>query len=249
VTNPFQNFGPVQRKRSKKHQPHGCDILYEDRDIIVINKAAGLLSISTGRSPDRTAYSALMDYVRKGNHKSRARVFIVHRLDKDTSGVLVLARSEEAKRKLQEGWKDTEKTYLAMVHGHPDPPEGTISSYLIENNALNVFSTQDPALGKFSETKYKVVKRVADRALVEIELLTGRKNQIRVHLADKGWPIVGDSKYGRKDREAKRLALHAYKLSVNHPYSGEKIHFTAPIPGAFYRVAASPAPDSPRKKS
>ena len=125
-----------------------------------------------------------------------------------------------------------------MVYGHPDPPEGTISSYLVENNAMRVYSSIDPKVGKLSETKYKVVKAVDERSLVEIILLTGRKNQIRVHLADRGWPIVGDSKYGRKISGAKRLALHAHILSFNHPYHGERLDFTAPIPGAFYRVAA-----------
>jgi RluA family pseudouridine synthase len=219
------------------------DILYEDRDIVVVNKAAGLLTIGTGRDQGRTAHASLMDYVRKGNYKSRERVFIVHRLDRDTSGVLVFARCEEAKHVLQENWESAEKTYLAFVEGHPDPPEGTISSYLVENSALRVYSTRDPNLGRLSHTHYKVLKTVGDRALLEIRLLTGRKNQIRVHLADRGWPIVGDSKYGRKIRDNKRLALHSHTLAFNHPYHGKRLTFTAPVPETFHSMAAAPPPE------
>jgi len=180
--------------------------------------------------------------VQKGNHKSRERVFIVHRLDRDTSGALVFARTEEAKSTLQKNWNETEKIYLAMVDGNPDPPEGSISSYLVENNALRVYSTTDPNLGKLSTTEYKVVKSLGPRALLEIRLLTGRKNQIRVHLADKGWPIVGDTKYGNKIRDNKRLALHSYQLSFDHPYHGKRLTFTAPIPDTFHRMSSAPPP-------
>jgi len=224
------------------------DILYEDRDIVVVNKAAGLLTIGTGRDQGRTAHAALMDYVRKGNYKSRERVFIVHRLDRDTSGVLVFARSEQAKNVLMENWESAEKTYLAFVDGHPAPAEGTISSYLVENSALRVYSTRDPDLGRLSHTQYRTLKNVGDRTLLEIRLLTGRKNQIRVHLADKGWPIVGDSKYGSKIRDNKRLALHSHTLSFDHPYHGKRLTFTAPVPETFHRMAAAPPPETPHAR-
>ena len=227
----------------------GCEILHEDRDIIVVNKAAGLLTMGTGRDGGRTAHAALMDYVRKGNPKSRERVFIVHRLDRDTSGALVFARSEEAKENLQENWKSAEKTYLAFVEGHPKPEEDTISSHLVESEARRVYSTKDKRVGRFSETRYKVLKTVGKRALVEVRLLTGRKNQIRVHLADRGWPIVGDAKYGKKIRDNKRLALHSHVLTLNHPWSGKRMTFTAPVPETFHRMAAAPPPENrPRKR-
>jgi len=226
----------------------GMEILHEDRDIIVVNKAAGLLTMGTGRDGGRTAHAALMDYVQKGNYKSRERVYIVHRLDRDTSGALVFARSEEAKAKLQDNWKSAEKIYLAFVEGHPDPEEDTISSYLVESDARRVYATKDQKAGRLSETHYKVVKHVGKRALLEVRLLTGRKNQIRVHLADKGWPIVGDAKYGRKIRDNKRLALHSYVLSIDHPYHGERMTFTAPIPDTFHRMAAAPPPEPEKKK-
>lgn len=227
----------------------GLEILHEDRDIIVVNKSAGLLTMGTGRDGGRTAHAALDDYVKKGNYKSRERIFIVHRLDRDTSGALVFARSEKAKYALQDNWQEVEKTYLAFVEGHPDPEEGVIKSYLAENDARRVFSTTDPRKGKLSTTRYKVIKTVDQRALVEIALLTGRKNQIRVHLADEGWPIVGDAKYGQKIRDNKRLALHSHSLKFNHPYSGKPMTFTAPVPSTFHKMAAAPAPASSLKEN
>lgn len=237
-----------KRPIRRKHRPLGLEILHEDRDIIVVSKAAGLLTMGTGRDAGRTAQSALTNYVKKGNPKSRERVFIVHRLDRDTSGALVFARSEAAKRTLQDNWRDVEKTYLAFVEGHPDPAEGTISSHLVESSSLRVYSTNDPKKGKLSHTQYQVVKTVGQRALLEIRLLTGRKNQIRVHLADKGWPIVGDSKYGRRIRDNKRLALHSHSLSFNHPYNGKPLTFTAPPPSSFQRMAGLASPEPRRRK-
>ncbi len=225
-----------QRPRSRKHQPFGLGIVHEDRDVIVVNKAPGLLSIGTGNDGGRTAHASLMDYVKKGNPKSRERVFIVHRLDRETSGLLVFARTEEAKRTLMMNWADTEKHYLAIVEGHPDPSEGLISSYLVESESMRVYSTKDTERGKLSETEYRVVKTMGSRAWVELRLLTGRKHQIRVHLADQGWPIVGDMKYGKNPRNEKGLALHSHRLSFDHPYRGNRLEFTAPPPDHFHRI-------------
>ena len=233
-----------QRRSGRKHQPMGLEILHEDRDILVVNKAAGLLTMGTGRDEGRTAYAALTDYVRKGNPKSPHRVFIVHRLDRDTSGVLVFARTPQAKQSLQENWENTEKIYLAYVEGHPPQDEGTITSYLAENSARRVYSTNDPSAGKLARTSYRVLKKEGPRTLLRIALLTGRKNQIRVHLADIGCPIVGDAKYGRAARTSKRLALHALELSFDHPYHGRRMTFEAPIPPSFH--PAPPKPPRPR---
>ena len=173
----------------------------------------------------------------------------MHRLDRDTSGALVFARTEEVKEKLQSTWKEVEKTYLAFVEGHPDPEEGTISSYLVESSARRVYSTNDKNEGRLSHTKYKVIKTVGERSLLEISLLTGRKNQIRVHVADKGWPIVGDGKYGRKIRDNKRLALHSHQLTFAHPFSGEMMTFEAPVPATFHQMAAAPEPNPPKERN
>ena len=220
----------------KKHQPRGLPILHEDKDIIVVEKPAGLLTVGTERDKSRTAHYLLNDYVRKGNPKSRNRVYVVHRLDQDTSGILVFAKSEQAKKFLQEHWEQTEKHYLAIVHGQLIPKEGMISSYLVENAAQRVYSAPDAAKGKFSQTAYKVLKESKGFSLVDIHLLTGRKHQIRVHFAEKGHPLVGDRKYGNGDHGAKRLALHARSIAFIHPFNGKQMNFDTGVPEDFARL-------------
>jgi tRNA pseudouridine32 synthase/23S rRNA pseudouridine746 synthase/23S rRNA pseudouridine1911/1915/1917 synthase len=212
-------------------------ILHEDRDLLVVDKPAGLLTIATDTERSRTAYYMLTDYVRKGNPKSRARVFIVHRLDRETSGVLVLAKSEAMKRRLQEGWSATRKVYLAVVHGHPVKKTDTIATYLAENKARVVYSTTDPARGKPARTAYRVLRESRDFSLLEVDLLTGRKNQIRVHLAGIGHPVVGDKKYGNGNDGHARLALHAWSIAFPHPFSGRPVAFSAEPPAIFGRLA------------
>ena len=220
----------------KKHQPRGLPILHEDKDVIVVVKPAGLLTIGTDREKSRTAHYLLNDYVRKGNPKSRNRVYVVHRLDKDTSGVLIFAKSEQAKKFLQENWENTEKHYLAIVHGRLMDKEGTISSYLVENKAQRVYSTRDAAKGKLSHTAYKVSKESKRFSLVDIHLLTGRKHQIRVHFAEKGHPVAGDRKYENKDIGSKRLALHARSISFTHPFTHKLMTFDTGMPEDFIRL-------------
>jgi tRNA pseudouridine32 synthase/23S rRNA pseudouridine746 synthase/23S rRNA pseudouridine1911/1915/1917 synthase len=224
------------KRPGKKHQPRGLPVLYEDKDILVVEKPAGLLTIGTERDKSRTAHYLLNDYVRKGNPKSRNRVYVVHRLDQDTSGILLFAKSEQAKKFLQEHWEQTDKHYLAIVHGQLMPKEGMISTCLVENAAQRVYSTPDAAKGKLSHTAYKVLKQTKGFSLVDIHLLTGRKHQIRVHFAEKGHPIVGDRKYGQGDHVSKRLALHARSISFIHPYSGKQMHFDTGLPEDFARL-------------
>ncbi|MBE0597869.1 MAG: RluA family pseudouridine synthase [Desulfuromonadales bacterium] len=221
---------------SSRHRPGGMKILYEDRDLLVVDKPSGLLTMGTERDKTRTAYALATDYVRKGNPKSRHRLFIVHRLDRDTSGVLLLAKTEAAKTALQGGWDSTQKSYLAIVHGHLASREGTISSYLAENSAHNVYSTPDPQQGKLSHTAYKVLQESKEFSLLEITLLTGRKNQIRVHFSELGHPLVGDRKYGGEKDSSPRLALHARSISFRHPFDGRAISFEAEVPDHFPRL-------------
>jgi len=221
---------------SGKHRPGGLNILHEDRDIVVVEKPAGLLTIGTERDKSRTAHYLLNDYVRKGDPKSRNRVYVVHRLDQDTSGILLFAKSEQAKKFLQEHWEQTDKRYLAIVHGRLMPSEGTISTFLAENAAHRVYSTPDAAGGKASHTAYKVLKESGRFSLLEIHLLTGRKHQIRVHFAEKGHPVVGDRKYGNGDPVSKRLALHARSISFIHPYNGRTMSFDTGMPEDFVRL-------------
>ena len=189
-----------------KHGPRGLPLLYEDRDLLVVIKPAGLLTIGTERDKSRTAHYLLNDYVRKGDPKSRNRVYVVHRLDQDTSGVLLFAKSEQAKVFLQDHWEQTEKHYLAVVHGRVTPAAGTISTYLAENSAQRVYSTPDAARGKLSHTAYTVVREGRGFSLLDVHLLTGRKHQIRIHMAHLGHPIVGDKLYGCDERAYLDLA-------------------------------------------
>ncbi|HNP07597.1 MAG TPA: RluA family pseudouridine synthase [Cyclobacteriaceae bacterium] len=221
------------KRPPKKYAPKGLTILYEDRDILVVNKINGLLTISSAGEKENTAHFILNDYVRKGNPKSRNRVFIVHRLDQDTSGILVFAKSDKAKFYLQHEWSNFDKTYVAVVHGKLKDQEGVISSYLLESKAYKVFSTNDTTQGKLAETGYRVIKEGEHFSLLEIQLFTGRKHQIRVHLAELGHPVAGDKLYGKGKMGIKRLALHATTLTLSHPHSKEQMMFEAPIPNYF----------------
>ncbi|KYG83369.1 RluA family pseudouridine synthase [Roseivirga echinicomitans] len=224
------------KKPSRKHKPPGLKILHEDRDIIVVDKSEGLLTISNDKVKDKTAHFFLNNYVQKGNPKSRDRVFIVHRLDRDTSGVLVFAKNQNAKAYLQEEWSQFNKKYYAIVLGKPPEMEGEVTSYLMENSAYRMYSTKDSSKGKFAKTGYKVVKSNAHYSLLEIELFTGRKNQIRVHMSDIGCPIAGDKVYGKDPKVRGRLALHAASLTILHPYSKKEMTFETGLPNEFKAV-------------
>ena len=222
-----------QDEPSRKLLPGGLALLHEDRDLIVVDKPPGLLTISTDREKSRTAYFILTDYVRKGIAKSRNRIFIVHRLDRETSGILIFAKNEAAKFRLQSQWQDTKKKYLAVVHGKCEKRAETITTYLAENRAHGVYTTSDASKGKLSHTAYKVLKETKDFSLLEVDLLTGRKHQIRVHLAAIGHSVVGDQRYGKKDKARHRLALHARSISFTHPFSGEPLTFATKVPVYF----------------
>jgi len=232
-----RNFNMRKRRHSDKiNLARGLEIIYEDRDIIVVDKPAKLLTMGTDREKDKTAYYILTDYVRKGSRKSQNRIFIVHRLDRDTSGVLIFAKNEKAKLSLQNQWQDTQKQYLAVVHGTPPQKEGLISSYLAENKAYVVYSTTDASKGKLAKTSYKVLKETGRYSLLELGLLTGRKNQIRVHLADIGCPVVGDRKYGNPKDVYTRLALHAKSISFLHPSTSRRVTIETKMPSYFEKL-------------
>lgn len=230
---PGQEVTVAANRAPEITQYRGLTILHEDQNLIVINKQSGLLSMATNKERDRTAYGILSDYVKKENPKNK--IFIIHRLDRETSGVMMFARSEKVQRLMQESWNDTikERTYVALVEGVPQPPKGTVTSYLKESKALIVYSSQNPDNGQLSITNYTVLKSTADYALLELELETGRKNQIRVHMQDIGHPIAGDSKYGAATNPIGRLGLHAEVLAFEHPITGEAMKFDAPVPKTF----------------
>jgi len=224
---------------NSRHLPNGLVIIHEDEALLVVDKPPGMLTMGTDTDKSRTAYFALTDYVRKGYAKSRKRIFIVHRLDKETSGILIFAKNEEAKFNLQGQWKETRKKYLAVAYGKFKKRSEMITSYLAENKAHFVYSTLDTRKGKLSHTSFRVLKETSDFTLLEIYLLTGRKHQIRVHFADIGHPIVGDKKYGKGKEVHKRMALHALSISIRHPISGSQCTFETKIPLYFSRLVGS----------
>lgn len=219
----------------KKREPKGLSILHEDKDLLVVVKRSGLLTVGTDRDKERTVHYLLNDYVRKGNPKSHHRVYAVHRLDRDTSGILVFAKSAQAKKFLQDNWEQTDKHYLAIVCGRLSQKQGKISTYLAENSAQKVYSTLNTSRGKLSHTEYKVLQEGKGVTLLEIHLLTGRKHQIRVHLAGIGHPVAGDQKYG-DGSISKRLALHARSISFLHPFDGRTMSFDTGMPADFTRL-------------
>ena len=211
-------------------------ILYEDRDILVIDKPAGLLTIANEKEKVRTAYHMLTDYVQQ--ESKFGRVFVVHRLDRDTSGVVLFAKNEETKRAFQEDWdaRVLRRGYRALVEGVPQPPEGEVRSFLRETRTHLVYSGAPGRDAKEAVTLYRTLASGGGYALLEIDLKTGRKNQIRVHMSDLGHPIAGDRQYGARTRPLGRLCLHAHRLELIDPRSGEKRVFAAREPAAFRRL-------------
>ena len=207
-------------------------ILYEDDDILVVDKPAGLLCVATEKERNKTAYHMVSDYLKGKGQK----VFIVHRLDKDTSGVLMFAKSEAVKRAYQDNWDKLvkQRTYLALVEGTPKNPEGTIRSYLKETDTHLVYSVDYPGgSAKEAITHYRLLRQKGELSLLEVELETGRKNQIRVHMKDLGHPVTGDRKYDAKLNNLGRLGLHAHIIRVVNPFTKKEMTFTAPAPKGF----------------
>ena len=229
----MQDKRSVFKIPSKKHHPKGLSIIYEDHDIVVVDKINGLLTVSTAGEKEKTAYFLLTNYVKKGNSRSKNRVFIVHRLDRDTSGILIFAKNEKVKHYLQDEWKNFSKTYFAVVHGKLQEKEGIITSYLVENKAHKMYSVNDSEKGKFSQTGYSVVKESRKFSLLKINLITGTKNQIRIQFSEIGHSVVGDVIYGTIDKSNRRLALHAASLTIFHPFTKEKMVFESNFPQYF----------------
>jgi 23S rRNA pseudouridine1911/1915/1917 synthase len=228
----------IHKERASVQAPLlGMSILHEDDDIIVIQKDSGLLSVASPQPQENevTAYRQLTEHVRRSNPKGR--IFIVHRLDRDTSGVMMFAKSERIQQQLQNSWQDTvkERTYIALVEGKVRKPEGTISSWLKESSTLKMYSSPYPNDGQHAVTHYKVLQAGSAFSLLEVRLETGRKNQIRVHMQDIGHPVTGDKKYGSKTKVIGRLGLHARVLAFIHPTTEEWMRFDTDIPKMFLR--------------
>ena len=208
-------------------------LLFEDDELIVVEKPSGLLTVATARERSRTLYAALFDYVK--SKRPPEKIFIVHRLDRDASGLLVFAKTEPAKHHLQQQFKihSAARKYVALVEGRLRKDQETIQSFLAENTAHRVYSVEDSRKGKLAVTHLKVLKRSSQVTLIEVRLESGRKHQIRVHLAEHGHPILGDKTYGSHMNPIRRLALHACNLSLKHPRSGQPLQFESPCPSLF----------------
>jgi 23S rRNA pseudouridine1911/1915/1917 synthase len=209
-------------------------VIWEDDDIVVIEKKSGLLTVATGPNKrEKTAQQIVDDYVYAEDGHSHA--YVCHRLDQYTSGILIFAKNAEVQQMFRDSWTTyvVERMYMAIVEGRPAKPEGEVRSYLAENKAMKVYSTDNPEEGKLSVTRYKVLKSVGDYSQVDIQLLTGRKNQIRVHMSDLGCPIAGDKKYGAQSNPCGRLMLHNYALQFFHPVTRENLRFELPLPAIF----------------
>lgn len=205
-------------------------IIYEDKYIIVVNKDSGVLSIGNDKNPYDSLYSYVKDYVKSKNKNNK--IFIVHRLDKDTCGLMVFAKSEEVKIKLQYNWDNVIRKYYAVVHGNISSYMN-IESYLKENKMLYTYSSNS---GDYARTEVFKIKSNNKYSLVDIRIYTGRKNQIRVHLSDIGYPIIGDKKYGASKNPISRLGLHAYYLEFKHPVSKENMIIKTSFPKEFEKI-------------
>lgn len=227
----------VKWKKAPEEVKHrGLNIVFEDQYLIVIEKQAGVLSIATEKQKDNTAYSILSNHVKKQD--PRNRIFVVHRLDRETSGLMMFAKSEKIQKLLQESWNATieERTYLAVVEGYVEKKQDTITSYLVESKALIVYSSKNPDVGQHAITHYEVLKSNKNYSLLKVNLETGRKNQIRVHAKDMGHSVVGDEKYGAKTDPIKRLGLHAWVLGFKHPITKKDLHFETEMPSKFINL-------------
>lgn len=219
---------PIRRK-TRSNLP----IIYEDDEIIVINKPSGLLSVASDNEKGSTAYRMLSDYVQQKDKHNR--IFVVHRLDEDTSGVLMVAKTVVIQQAFQNKWNEivTKRGYYAIVEGKMPNKTGTIKSYLKKNAQNLMYSSKKPGDGQLAITHYKVMKENDEYSLLDVNIDSGRKNQIRVHLGESGHYVIGDDKYGNPSNPIKRLGLHAYALELTHPITSKKMKFTAPIPKEF----------------
>ena len=209
------------------------DILYEDKYLIAVSKPANLLTIGTAKERDNTLYRKVSEYVKK-QHKSN-KIFIVHRLDKDTSGIILFAKTESIKRQLQQNWGKTKRLYIALVEGKVTK-SGTIKNWLKETKTLMTYSSNKPNDGHLAITKYEPIISTKEYSLLKIEILTGRKNQIRVHMKDIKHPIVGDKKYGSTKNPIRRMTLHANYLKFTNPITKKEIELVSNYPEIFNKL-------------
>ena len=226
----------VSKMRISKKVRNNLPIIFENDELVVINKPSGLLSIASDREKGRTAYRMVSDYVQQKDKHNR--IYVVHRLDEDTSGVLVFAKNPRIKEVLQKEWNDIvrKRGYFAIVEGQMEESEDTFIDYLKENSLNLMYVTNDKKNGKKCVTHYKVIKQNKTYSLLDVDIDSGRKNQIRVQLGHRNHYVIGDDKYGEPSNPLKRLGLHAYNLTFVHPISKKVYEFKAPMPEEFEKL-------------
>ena len=241
ITNPVLKVLPGDVVEYKKHHvPAGSrnapyPVLFEDDHLIAVVKPAGILTYGEKGTSGTSLYRMINDFL-KERTKGKERVYVCHRLDREVSGILIFAKSEEVQEKVKEGWKETQKKYYALVEGRPPQKEGTIKGWLKENKAQVVYSANEGPDAKFAVTHYETIKELTEHTLLEIRIDTGRKHQIRVHLSDLGCPIIGDWKYGSKRKDLPHIRLHAFYFAMKHPVTGEPLEFRTQMPKGFLTI-------------
>ncbi len=226
----------VASRQSQKYLDPRLSILYEDDEIIAVIKSAGLLTVASPGEKEETAQAFLNSYL--DARKTGRRIQLVHRLDRDTSGVLVFAKTFKAKEALKADFAehDIHRLYIAIAVGSMTPPAGMIQSFLAEDRNLRVHSVASPSRGKLATTHYRTMQAGSRYSMMEVRLETGKRNQIRVHFAEAGHPVIGDTMYGNGDDPIERLGLHAMELGLVHPVTRREMKFTAPLPDSFYKL-------------
>lgn len=233
---PGMSVQMTKQRGQKEFHSKLLKLVYEDAYLIVIDKREGVLSIGTEKQKERTAHRILNEYVQRS--AKQRRVYIVHRLDKDTSGLMVFAKDEKTKQKLQDNWSRivTERRYVAVVSGEMEQDNGTVTSWLKDNKMYVTYSSLSNNGGDKAITHYTTIKRANGYSMIELDLETGRKNQIRVHMQDLKHPVIGDTKYGDGTGPIGRLCLHAFKLCFYHPVTNEFMRFETPYPSEFRQL-------------
>lgn len=217
-------------------QMRGVVVVHEDKDLIVVNKNAGLLTTATPKEKQDTVFSILSKYVKEKDQSSH--LYVVHRLDRETSGLMVFAKNPEVQELMKESWMDSieSHSYLAVIDGKLDPQEGSHQSYLFQSKIFKMHSSQDPEKGELAVTHYSTLKSNELYSMLKVSMETVHKNQVRVHLQDLKHPIIGDKKYGSKSNPIGRLGLHAWVLAFKHPVTGKNLRFETSVPGSFLKL-------------
>ncbi len=234
--NPGMTVTVCRNRQSHEFRNPMLKIVYEDNYLIVVEKKEGLLSVATDHVKERTAQHILQEYVRLQNRRNR--IYVVHRLDRETSGLMMYAKDEQTQNHLRDNWHDivSDRRYVAVVEGDMEEDAGTIRSFLTDRKLYVASKDYDDGEGKLSITHFRTIKRANGLSLLELNLETGRKNQIRVHLSEKRHPIVGDERYGSETNPIGRLALHAFKLCFTHPVTHQPMEFETPYPALFKKL-------------